>query len=93
MALQLEVPVAVPEPMSVFCHVTVFTPTLSEAPPVTVIVDWLVCTMVDAGDWIDRVGGTVSGPVGGVGVVGVGAGAVGALLGAVRVIWRDWVVV
>ncbi len=41
-ALQFVVPVAAPEPSIVFCQVTFATPTLSEAAPVTVMVDWFV---------------------------------------------------
>jgi len=57
-----DVPNAAPEPPRLFVHVTLTTPTLSDAPPVTTTLDSVVRDVVPAGDGEKTVtvGGVVS---------------------------------
>jgi hypothetical protein len=55
-AVQLAVPVAFPE-YPADCHVTLLTPTLSDAVPVTVIVADVVLIVVPLGEVMVMVGG------------------------------------
>ena len=59
-ALQVVVPVAVPEPPKLFAQVTVDTPTLSLAVPLIMIEDRAVETMVEEGEAMVNEGGVVS---------------------------------
>jgi len=71
LALQAVVPEALPESPDEVVHFTAATPTLSLAVPVNENAAAVVETIVEPGDTICSVGGTVSGPEG----VGVGGGA------------------
>lgn len=73
--IQLVVPLAVPDPPVELDHVTLATPTLSLALPLTTIELELVTTLVLGGDRMVNDGGVVSGPLdGGVGDGGVVGG-------------------
>ena len=74
---QEAVPAAVPASPVELVHLTAVTATLSLAVPLMAIVDAVVDTMVNPGDWISSAGGVVSpgaGAGGGVGDGGVGVG-------------------
>ena len=84
---QETVPAAVPASPVELVHLTAVTATLSLAVPLMAIVDAVVDTMVNPGDWISSAGGVVS-PGAGAGVgaglgvgVGVGVGVGGAGVG------------
>jgi len=76
--LQLVVPVAAPDPPVELLHVTLATPTLSLAVPLTTIEPADVEIVELAGETIVKDGGVVSGAPGGAGNGGVGGFGDGA---------------